>query len=306
MFMKVEQIVKEPSVKLFVGERWLICTGILGLMLSLGIALFILLNGHIILPEGNLKNAFSFDAAIGIYVLSIAAILPLSRFSDRKRNSVRWLMIMAILYGYAIETIQNFRGLNPRFSNVGTIMDIVAGLLFGIISLFLVALAIVLTVHYFRLKPPYERPLLLLGIRYAFLSIIVANLAGIWMIILQDRFTGDAGNLIVLHGIGFHALQTLILPAWLLEKSQLKETLQKRIIHFGSIAWMLMILFLGIQTGLGRSVFELTILPIIGGCLLIAWFTTVIMAVVLFIRQKRNSIALEQSTLLERSSKKTL
>lgn len=35
------------------------------------------------------------------------------------------------------------------------------------------------------------------------------------------------GNVIVLHGIGFHALQTLILPAWLLEKAQISESFKK-------------------------------------------------------------------------------
>lgn len=46
------------------------------------------------------------------------------------------------------------------------------------------------------------------------------------MILLQDRFTGDMGNIIVLHGIGFHALQTLIFPGWLLEKVQLNERIK--------------------------------------------------------------------------------
>ena len=46
------------------------------------------------------------------------------------------------------------------------------------------------------------------------------------MILLQDRLTGEGGNIIVLHGVGFHALQTLILPAWLLERVQVKESLK--------------------------------------------------------------------------------
>ena len=39
--------------------------------------------GSIILPVGNMRDAFSFNAAIGIYVLSIAAILPLTRLGTR-------------------------------------------------------------------------------------------------------------------------------------------------------------------------------------------------------------------------------
>ncbi|WP_051084518.1 hypothetical protein [Gracilibacillus lacisalsi] len=261
-FMKSNRIGKEQSVKLFEGERWLIITGLVGFILSLGIAFLILFQGHIRLPEGNMRDAFSFNAAIGIFILSIAAILPLARFSDRKKKVVRWFFIVASIYGYVIETVQNFRGLNPRFSRIGTEIDMVAGILFGIISLVLVVLAIILMIHFFRIKPPYERPLLLVGIRYAFLSVFAANVAGIWMILLQDRLTGDAGNLIVLHGLGFHALQTLILPAWFLENTQVKDQIKNRLIHSGGIAWLLMLLLIGIQTGLDRSVFELTILPI--------------------------------------------
>ncbi|WP_228552388.1 hypothetical protein [Gracilibacillus salitolerans] len=301
-FMKFNRIEKEPSVKLFDGERWLIITGLIGLTLSIGIALFIFFQGHIRLPEGDMKDAFSFNAAIGIFILSIAAILPLVRFSDRKRKVIRWFFIVASIYSYVIETVQNFRGINPRFSRVGTEIDIVAGILFGVISLVLVALAVILMIHFFRIKSPYERPLLILGIRYAFLSVFVANIAGIWMIILQDRLTGDAGNLIVLHGLGFHALQTLILPAWLLEKAQVKDRIKNRLIHSGSIAWLLMILLIGIHTGFGRSVFELTILPIFGSVLFFIWLASVISAFVFFIKPKSdNNLPIDQPPLTQQN-----
>ncbi|MFD0769205.1 hypothetical protein ACFQZ1_09925 [Bacillus sp. CGMCC 1.60114] len=42
-----------------------------------------------------------------------------------------------------------------------------------------------------------ERPLLVLGIRYALFSTIIAIASGIWMIVLQSRYTGEAGNLII-------------------------------------------------------------------------------------------------------------
>lgn len=285
--LKVSQIENEPSVKLFEGERALVITGIIGFLLSAGIAIFIFFNGPIIAPEGNVRDAFSFNAAIGMFILSIAAILPLARFGARKRKVVRWFFIAASIYSYAIETLQNFRGINPRFSREGTVIDIVAGMLFGVISLVLVTLAIVLMVHFLRMKQPHERPLLVMGIRYAFLSVLTANIAGIWMILLQDRLTGGEGNLIILHGVGFHALQTLILPAWLLEKAQISEKFKKVLLHTGSIAWMLMVLLIGIQTAFGQSVFELSTLPIIALLLLLIWFGTVCAACRLLIKKRR-------------------
>ena len=276
-------------MKLFEGERWLVITGILGFILAAGIVLFIFFQGRIILPEGNLGDAFSFNAAIGIFTLSIAAILPLARLGARKRMAFRWLFIIATLYGYAIETIQNFRGFNPRFSREGSVVDIIGGMLFGVVSLIFVILSLLLTIQFFRIKYPFERPLLVIGIRYAFISVLAANIAGIWMILLQDRFTGDMGNIIVLHGMGFHALQTLIILGWLLEKVQLNERMKKLLIHYGSISWTLSIILVGFQTALDRTVFELTTLPIISGILLLVWLGTAIVASVLFIKGWRKN-----------------
>ncbi|WP_408009211.1 hypothetical protein ACJROX_02525 [Pseudalkalibacillus sp. A8] len=284
-----EKNVVEPSPKLFKGERWLVLTGVIGLLLAIGIAVFIFFKGSIILPEGNISDAFSFNAAIGIFTLSIAAILPIAGFRDRKRKTIRWLFVISALYAYAIETVQNFRGLNPRFSTEGGVIDMVAGMIFGVISLLLVTLMIWLTIQFFRLKSPHRRPLLILGIRYAFLSVFLANLAGIWMILMQDRFTGDAGNLIVLHGIGFHALQTLILPAWLLEKTQVTDRFKKWLIHYGSIAWMLSIVLIAFQTARGFSVFELTLLPILASILLLMWLVSTAIAFVSFMKKGRNN-----------------
>lgn len=292
--MKTRQIENESTLKLFEGERALVITGLIGFILSAGIAIFIFFKGPTIAPEGNIKDAFSFNAAIGMFILSIAAILPLARFGARKRKVVRWFFIVASIYSYAIETLQNFRGINPRFTREGTVIDIFAGMLFGVISLVLVTLAIVLMIHFLRMKRPYDRPLLIIGIRYAFLSVFAANIAGIWMILLQDRLTGGAGNIIVLHGIGFHALQTLILPAWILEKAGINERLKKRLIHAGGIAWMLMIVMISIQTAVGQSVFQLTTLPILACLFLLFWFGTVVLTCRLLLKCKRVSKVTEE------------
>jgi hypothetical protein len=286
-FAKASQIENEPTVKLFEGEIVLVIIGIFGFILSAGIAIYMFFRGSIILPEGNVKDAFSFNAAIGTYILSIAAILPLTRFNTARRKAVRGLFIFTSLYSYTIETVQNFRGISPRFSREGTVVDMAAGILFGVVSLVLVGLAVVLTVHFVRLKKPSQRPLLIMGIRYAFISVLTANIAGLWMILLQDRLTGVTGNIIVLHGIGFHALQTLILPAWLLEKAVINERFKRRLIHAGCIAWQLMIFMIGIQTALGQYVFELTSLPIIACLFFLIWFGTVVVASMLSIKKRK-------------------
>ncbi|RST74303.1 hypothetical protein D4T97_011570 [Siminovitchia acidinfaciens] len=272
-------------VKMFEGEKGLVITSLIGFLLAALTAFFILIRGPIVLPEGNLGDAFSFNAAIGIFILSIAAILPLAGYSVRKKKVIRWLFISASLYAYAVETIQHFRGLNPRFSREGSAIDIIAGAVFGIDSLLLVTLCFLLMIQFFKVS---QRPLVILGIRYAFVSVFAANLAGIGMILLQSRFTGSEGNLIVLHGLGFHALQTLILPGWLLGKVQDSERLKKWIIHSGSLAWMFAIILIGVQTALGQSVFEFTLLPVLAGTMLLVWLGTALVSLVLFMNREKD------------------
>ncbi|MGM0882492.1 MAG: hypothetical protein ACQEXQ_15810 [Bacillota bacterium] len=262
---------KDLNGRLFAGERLLVMVGLLGFALAAFIALYIGFNGAAVLPEGNLESAFSFDAAIGLFILSIAAIMPLSGLSSRKRAIIRWLLIQGTLYAYAAETIQHFRGINPRFTKVGTLADNIFGALFGLESLVIIVATVLLAVPFFRKRRPEVRPLLILGIRYAFVSTMVAFAGGLWMIALQSRYTGDAGNLIVLHGLGFHALQALPLLGWLLERARTDGKIARTWIHAGSIAWMISILLIAVQTVLGLSAFELTALPVLAGIMLLVW-----------------------------------
>ncbi|KKI94074.1 membrane protein [Bacillus sp. SA1-12] len=287
--LKTRDFDHQSTEYLFKGERYLIITGVLGFVLAAGIAIYLCFHDPIILPEGNVRNAFSFNAAIGIFILSIAAILPFAGLRNQNRKLMRRLLITASLYSYGVETIQNFRGLNPRFSQYGTVSDSISGMLFALVSLLLIILTCLMMLQFFRIKPPFERPLLILGIRYAFLSVFIANLAGIWMILLQGRYTGDAGNIIILHGISFHALQTLVLLGWLLDRVQGKTTMKKVLLHSGSIAWMLSIIIIGIHTAFGHSVFELTLLPILTGILLLIWLAAMIIAFMLFLGETRTS-----------------
>ncbi|WP_437389393.1 hypothetical protein [Priestia filamentosa] len=261
---------------------------LLGFVLGIGIALYIYIFGNVVLPEGNLERAFSFDVALALFLLSIAAILPLSGLSSRKRAAIRWFFIPAILYAYAFETIQHFRGINPRFSKVASnTVESITGNLFALDSLLIMIVVVLLAIPFYRKRQTNERPLVVLGIRYAFLSIMFSFAAGLWMSVLQSRYIGETGNLIVLHGLGFHALQTLPLLGWLSEKDHIKKRHPGWLIHVGSLAWTISILLISIQTVIGRSVFEWTALPIISGIMLIIWFSSVVTAVFHLFRSKK-------------------
>jgi hypothetical protein len=239
--------------------------------------LYIGFNGAEVLPEGNLESAFSFNAALGVFILSIAAFMPLSGINSRRRTILRWFFIQATIYAYAVETIQHFRGINPRFTRTGSLIDNITGALFGLESLFIIVFTVLLAIPFFRRRASGgERTLTVLGIRYAFVSTMIGFAAGIWMIVLQGRYAGDAGNIIVLHGLGFHALQTLPLLGWLLERADADKKSGRSLIHLGGTAWIISIILITIQTILGRSVFELSLLPLLAGGMLLVWLLAAI------------------------------
>jgi len=108
--------------------------GVVGI--SLGIfclAVMALRGGAPIPPEGDLQKPATFDIAVGIYLLTLALLLPSAGFSERGRK--RWVAWNVGLFAYAfgIENIQIFRGLDPRFSRVAGPLDQILGLVFFIV-----------------------------------------------------------------------------------------------------------------------------------------------------------------------------
>ncbi|MCZ8521241.1 hypothetical protein [Paenibacillus caseinilyticus] len=267
---------------LFKGERKFILVGLLGLALAVLLRVLILWKGAVVLPEGDLESAFSFNAALGIFVLSIGAVLPLSGMREAGKRRFRVLFLSGALYAYLIETIQHLRGINPRFSQAGSTVDSIFGLLFGIDSMLLILATILVAVPFFRRRPAGDRTLLVIGIRYAFVSTMLAFVAGIAMIALQSRFTGSSGNFMVLHGLGFHALQTVPLLGWLLEFDGAQSRRARRLLHTGGIAWNLGVVLVGIQTFLGFTVFEPSPLPLLAALLLLVWAAAAVTAFLLW------------------------
>lgn len=272
----------QNEMKLFSGERLLVIVGLLGLLLAAGTGIYMLFNGSYVAPEGNLESVFSFNAAIGVFIISIAAFMPISGLSLRQKARIRWIFIVTTLFSYAIETIQHFRGINPRFSQVGSVVDMVAGGVFGLVSILIIVMTLLVTIPFFRKRKKSERPTLGLSIRYAFASTMLAYIAGIWMIVLQSRYTGAAGNILVLHGLGFHALQALPLVGWLLEKAKTNERHARQLIHTGCIAWLLSMILIGVQTALGQSVFEISLLSVLVAGILLIWVGTLLVSIYLF------------------------
>lgn len=265
----------------FKQEKALVITGLIGFVFAAMAALIIFIQGPTIAPEGNMQDVFSFTAAVGIFTLSIAVIFPTTQWVNQTKKRMRWTFVLIVLYFYVIEFVQNVRGLDPRFSREGGLIDIISGAVFGVSSLFLVFLLIKISVHFMRMS---KYGLFHTAIRYALFSVFFANVAGLLMIALQGRFIGASGNFIALHGIGFHALQTLLLLAWLLERSNQTMQMRARMLHVGCLSWTTAILMITVQTFLGRTIFEWSLFPILAMSSLVAWLLVLLFSFIMYAR----------------------
>lgn len=271
MMKTVRSIEGKKTIRLFEGEKGLVLTSVLGFLLSAFCGLWVLAFGSEAPPGGNILNAFSFNAAIGIFLLSTAAILPYSGLGRTGRAFFRYPYIVLALYAYAAETVQNFRGVNPRFVVGGSAFDVWVGNIFAFIALLLVLFYLVLAIAYFRPRIYASYPEMATGIRYAMIAVMMSFAAGIWISMNQGRMVGLHGNIIWLHGLGFHALQAIPLVAWLAERSSLPKAMRKRMIHVTGVSYILGLVAIGWQTVLGHAVLEWSFLPIAAGaCFLVS------------------------------------
>ncbi|BAH42207.1 hypothetical membrane protein [Brevibacillus brevis NBRC 100599] len=283
--MKQSVMKSHSAPPFFQGEKWLVYTGLLGFLLAAICAIWVMLHGGPVAPNGDVSKVFSFNAALGIFLLTTAAIIPLSALGTRSRAIFRWSYIPLALYSYGAETVQNFRGVDPRFVKNGTPFDVAVGSIFTFVALLLVLFYVFIAIQFFRRKAYSLHPELAISIRYAMIAIMLSFAAGLWISFNYGRVVGEEGNIIWLHGIGFHALQAVPFVAWLAERKKHVSTARTGFIHLTGIAYLLGLAAIGWQTYLGRAVLEMSVFPIIAACCFLVSF----IPIVFFLLQKNDA-----------------
>lgn len=250
-------------------ERALVWTGLLGLGLGAICAIAAAVSGSVVTPTGDLTKPLTFNAEVGIYVLTIAALSRWVPFTSRGRAWWRWALVIFALYGYGIETIQSFRGLDPRFGNDG--LDDLLSTVFGLVSIGIMIHFGVFAHGFIRARVLSCDPLILTSVRYAIAATILAFAAGIWMIVQEGRYTPDGGNLLWLHAAGFRGLQALPLVGWLVAHARVSGRSAALWVHTAGLSWLGVCVAVGWQSWLGRPLFELALIPAAGAALLLVW-----------------------------------
>jgi hypothetical protein len=241
----------------FREERGVTAVALFGIGLGLVTLVIAAIRGPIVEPEGDLMKPATFDLAVGIFILTLVPWLPVSGFTDAARRRWRRWMIGLGLYAFAIETVQQFRGIDPRFSRAEPVSQIF-GVLFFLSALGITTLSVALAARALEARTTGRRGLLVLAARWAGASMLIGFLAGIWLSANQGRFIGEAGNLLPLHAVGFHAAQAIPLVACLLAWSTIPVTPARRWVNIAGAAWAAACVAIWWQTALGRAVTDFT------------------------------------------------
>ncbi|NDI36061.1 hypothetical protein [Chengkuizengella sediminis] len=245
------------QIRSFRNEKILLSTGMAGFITGLFCFIYIVYQGgSIVPPEGDIFKAISFNFAIGLFAFTTAFLMPFVNFSKGKGNIFRFSVLITFLIAIFIETFQNMRGIDPRFTSSTEPLDQIVGSMFGLDAMLIILTYLFFTWQVFRPSTLRFSPNLGLGIRYGMLSTLVSFAAGIWISTLSSRYTGIDGNIIWLHGLGFHGVQLIPFMVWLLGKSRIHD--QKSLIHVTGILWLIIILSIGVQTYVSQSIFELS------------------------------------------------
>lgn len=217
------------------GEApWVVGLGALGIALGVLCVLTGTLRGFEVSPEGDLWETATFDGAVGVFVVTMALLVPDAGFG----RTGRWCWTVALFgvtgYSYGVETVQAFRGLDPRFSAVAGTTDQILGGVFFLTALGLMVLFLVLAWRYVRRR---ATPLGL-AVRYGAATALLAFGVGIGMTVIEGRTVGSAGNLLPLHAAGFHGLQAVPVVALLLTWAGAPADVTKRRVHLAGLAWV--------------------------------------------------------------------
>ena len=155
------------SARAVVGrEPGLFAVGVAGVVLAGVCLIAVAVRGRFIPPEGKMLDAATFCFGVGVFTLTVALLLPLAGYSPSVRRRWRRAFYVFAVYGLVLEPLQAFRGLDPRFTEEGGQVDVVAGIVFGVTAAFNTVLFVILGLRFFRSDVMADRPTLRVGVRY--------------------------------------------------------------------------------------------------------------------------------------------
>jgi hypothetical protein len=232
--------------------------GAAGVVLGLVCLVAVAVHGRVVPPEGKMLDAATFCFGVGVFTLTVMLLLPLAGYTPTGRRRWRRGFYLFVVYGLAVESIQAFRGLDPRFTEEGGQVDVVAGIVFGFTAALNTVLFVVLGLRFFRPDVLADRPGLRVGIRYGAVAVALSFAVGIVMSINSGRDIGDEGNLLLSHGLGVHGIQAI--PAVALLLAAASTPAATTWLHVAGLGWLAACTAALAQAVLGHPPLEASVL----------------------------------------------
>ncbi|GFN29924.1 hypothetical protein [Paenibacillus xylaniclasticus] len=295
--------------KLFEGEKWCVLTGVLGPVLGLLILIYVAIFGNVENPQhgGDLLRAASFNTASGIFIIAVAAFVPLANFKPRLRWWIDFYIIFSGLGSYILETIQHARGVSPRIpTNLTTLwgVNFVITQVFAAMAVGIMWYTIMVMIGLFRKDSLEKRPLMVWAARYGMIGSMLGFIGGLWMIIdynitLTKELTH---SIIYFHGYAFHGLQAVPFMAAFLERVNMPEASRRRLIHWGGWTFTLSAVLLGLQVLVDhKSLTSITPIMSVAAILVVAWACLFAYSGLLYLRSRRGASSIGKGEAVRQS-----
>jgi hypothetical protein len=221
-------------------------------------------------PEGKMTEAVTFCFGVAVFTLTMAWLLPLTEYSLAARRRWRYGYCLFAVYGVLVESVQAFRGRDPRFSEVGGAVDSLTGSVFGVTALVLTVLFVVLGMRFFRRDVLAHRPIVRAGIRFGVVSVNLSFAVGVLMSVTQGSTIGDGGDLLIAHALSIHGIQAI--PAVAVAASSSNPAASRSpIVRAAGAGWLITCVATLCHALVARPPLELSLLNVVAVAGLVVW-----------------------------------
>jgi hypothetical protein len=194
------------------------------------------------------RKPTTFGISFGLTTVTLAWVatwLPV-------RKAIGWtaagLLCAAVIYEVAWVTVQHARGVPAHFNDTTPLDErlfIAGAVMVAVAIVVIAAMTLAALVHTTAPAP------LALAIRGGLVGLLAAQVTGLWMLLHGLRLVDDdadplvqsmstygaAGQLKFAHAVPMHAIQVLVVLAWLLSRSGLPQRRQTQLVALGVVGY---------------------------------------------------------------------
>jgi len=230
-------------------DRALLAAGILNFVALVPVLFLMQTDERTLLGINVWIKPAKFLLSVGIYLATLAWLLPRVDIGRALRVVLRWAFILTMIGENVLITMQAWRGVTSHFNETTTFDGAVFSAMGTMIAVNTIAALVLLILFVFVPRQPLPRAVLA-GIRFGLLLFLVASGVGGMMVGQHAHAVGvpdggpglpfvnwstEGGDLRIAHFIGLHALQGLPLLGWIVGRKS--PTAGVTAVHIAAAVW---------------------------------------------------------------------